>query len=162
MFRFDKRHQGRNSRSDCLFKMGPINWLASSMVGLPKENAFAVEFQESIKPMSYQYFPDVKEKVIFSLEGPQPQGLYAQDEFKVILTGLEAGQKIPIHPEGLAIYTFLEGNGWMVVDGDRVLVNPGAVVITQAGTKRGIEADSRLIFMAARISASYHELRIIP
>ena len=115
-----------------------------------------------MKPMRYLYFPDVKKKVIFSLEGPQPQSLFAQDEFKVILAGLEAGQKIPIHPEGLAIYTFLEGNGWMVVDGDRVLVNPGAVVITQAGTKRGIEANSRLIFITARISAAFNEPRIIP
>ncbi len=112
--------------------------------------------------MRYEYISDAKEKVVFSLEGSQPQSLYAQDEFKVILAGLEAGQKIPIHPEGLAIYTFLEGNGWMVVDGDRLLVNPGAIVITQAGTHRGIEADSRMIYMATRISASFHEHKIIP
>lgn len=102
--------------------------------------------------MTYKYFLDVKNKVIFSAEGSQPQNLYSEGEFKILAAGLEAGQKIPIHPEGLAIYTFLEGNGWMVVDGDRLLVSPGAIVITQAGTQRGIEADSRLIFVATRIS----------
>jgi quercetin dioxygenase-like cupin family protein len=104
--------------------------------------------------MAYRYFSDVKTKAIFSREGPQPQGLFAEDKVKVLTVGLEAGQKIPIHPEGLAIYTFLTGNGHMDVDGDRVLVGPGSIVITLAGTQRGIEADSQLIFMATRISAS--------
>lgn len=106
--------------------------------------------------MTYKYFPDVKTKVIFSSEGPQPQGLYTEGELKVITAGLEAGQKIPVHPEGLAVYTFLEGKGWMIVDGERLLVGPGASVITLAGAKRGIEADSRLIFVAARISELSH------
>ncbi len=102
--------------------------------------------------MNHQYFPDVKSKVIFSPDGPRPQSLYSIGQLKVITAGLEAGQKIPVHPEGLAIYTFLEGNGWMVVDGERLSVGPNAVVITQAGAHRGIEAVSRLTFVAARIS----------
>ena len=102
--------------------------------------------------MGYKYFPDVKSKVIFSAQGAQPQRLYTKGQLKVITAGLEAGQKIPIHPEGLAIYTFLEGKGWMIVDGERLVVGPGACVVTQAGASRGIEADSRLVFLAARIS----------
>jgi len=102
--------------------------------------------------MAHKYFPDVKSKVVFSAQGAQPQGLYTKGQLKVIIAGLEAGQKIPTHPEGLAIYTFLEGKGWMVVDGERLVVGPGACVITQAGAQRGIEADSRLVFLAARIS----------
>ena len=102
--------------------------------------------------MTYKYFSDVKTKVIFSSEGPQPQCLCTEDEFKIITAGLEVGQKIPIHPEGLAIYTFLEGNGWMVVDGERLPVGPGAMVITQPGTQRGINADNRLVFVVTRIS----------
>lgn len=106
--------------------------------------------------MTFIYFPDIKSKVIFSPEGPQPQGLYTEGQLKVITAGLEAGQKIPVHPEGLAVYTFLEGKGWMVVDGERLWVGPGACVITQAGAQRGIEADTRLIFLAARISELAH------
>jgi Cupin domain. len=106
--------------------------------------------------MAYKYFADVKEKVIFFSEGPQPQGLYTEGQLKVIVAGLEAGQKIPIHPEGLAIYTFLKGKGWMVVDGERLVVGPGSSVITLAGAQRGIEADTRLIFLAARISELPH------
>lgn len=102
--------------------------------------------------MTYIYFPDVKTKVIFSSEGPQPQVLYTEEELKVITAGLEAGQKISTHPEGLAVYTFLEGKGWMIADGERLPVGPGACVITLAGAQRGIEAETRLVFQAARIS----------
>lgn len=103
--------------------------------------------------MAFKYYPDVKGKAIFSPEGPQPQTLYTEGQLKIVTAGLEAGQKIPIHPEGLAVYIFLEGKGWMVVDGERLPVGPGASIITLAGAQRGIEAESRLIFMAARISA---------
>ena len=103
--------------------------------------------------MAYKYYPDVKGKAIFSPESSQPQTLYTEGQLKIVTAGLEAGQKIPIHPEGLAVYIFLEGKGWMVVDGERLPVGPGASVITLAGAQRGIEAESRLIFMAARISA---------
>ena len=34
--------------------------------------------------MTYKYFSDVKAKVIFSSEGPQPQGLYTEWQLKVI------------------------------------------------------------------------------
>ena len=103
--------------------------------------------------MTFKYYPDVKEKAVFSAEGPIPQTLYTEGQLKIITAGLEAGQKIPVHPEGLAVYLFLEGKGWMIVDGERLPVGPGASVITLSGAPRGIEADSRLIFMAARISA---------
>ena len=102
--------------------------------------------------MTFKYFSDVRKKVIFSEEGPQPQGLFSEGQVKVITTGLESGQKIPIHPEGLAVYTFLEGSGWMTVDGEHLEVGPGAMIITNAGAYRGIEAKSRLVFIAARIS----------
>jgi quercetin dioxygenase-like cupin family protein len=106
--------------------------------------------------MTFKYFSDVKTRVILSSEGPQPQSLYSEGQLKVITAGLQAGQKIPVHPEGLAVYTFLEGNGWMVVDGERLAVTPGATVITLAGAQRGIEAESQLIFVAARISELSH------
>lgn len=102
--------------------------------------------------MIYKYFSDVKSNVVFSSEGSNPQVLYAEDQLKVITVGLEAGQRISIHPEGLVIYTFFEGKGWMIIEGERLSVGPGAVVLTMEGTQRGIEADSRLIFIATRIA----------
>ncbi|HMN58879.1 MAG TPA: iron transporter [Anaerolinea sp.] len=102
--------------------------------------------------MPFKYFPDVRAKVDFSLERPQPQSLYTEGQIKVFTTGLKAGQSIPIHPDRMVIYTFLEGNGWMVVDGERLEVRPGATIITQDGANRGIDAESQLIFLATRIS----------
>ena len=40
----------------------------------------------------------------------------------------------------------------MIVDGEHLEVGPGAMIITNAGAYRGIEAKSRLVFIAARIS----------
>ncbi len=106
--------------------------------------------------MAFKYFPDLKKKIVFSSEGPQPQSLFMDGPLKVITAGLEAGQAIPVHPEGLAVYTFLEGTGWMVVDGERLEVGPGTTIITLTGAHRGIEAESQLIFIAARITELFH------
>src|SRR5512146_3432260 len=102
--------------------------------------------------MTYQYYPHTQDKAVFSPDGPQPQVLFLQGEVKVLVGGLEAGQKIPPHPEGLAVYHFLEGRGWMLVDGERLAVTQGTTVITPEGAPRGMEAETRLIFLAARIT----------
>ncbi len=85
-----------------------------------------------------------------------------QDDFmtakaKVLLAGLEAGQKIPVHPDALAMYHFLEGNGWMIVDGERIAVQAGATIITPEGASRGMEAETRLAFLATRIAGAESE-----
>lgn len=102
--------------------------------------------------MTPTLYPNWKEKIVFSAAGPQPQILAETDTLKVILGGLEAGQKIPLHPEGLAMYYFLEGTGWMSVEDERFAVQPGAIVITPAGAKRGVDAETRLAFLAARVA----------
>lgn len=98
--------------------------------------------------------PNWKESVVFASTGPQPQILLENTQVKVVLVGLEAGQKIPPHPQTLAIYHFLEGTGWMIVDGERYSVNTGTTIITPDGAKRGIEAETRLAFLATRMSKS--------
>jgi quercetin dioxygenase-like cupin family protein len=103
------------------------------------------------KPVAFKYVPEVSENAVFLSENPQPQPIYAEGQIKILTTGLELGQKIPVHPEGLAVYIFLKGDGWMVVNDERLQVEPGSMVITLAGAQRGIEAKSRLIFMAIRI-----------
>lgn len=79
-------------------------------------------------------------------------GLLEDDKIKVILAGLEPGQKIPVHPEAQAVYHFLEGTGWMTVDGERIAVSSGATVFTPAGAARGMEAETRLAFLAMRVA----------
>ncbi len=109
--------------------------------------------------MPFSYFPDVKTNVVFSADGPEPQSLHAEGQLKVIAVGMKSGQKIPVHPEGLAVYIFVEGNGYMIVDQERLKVGPGTTVITREGAPRGIEAETQLIFLAARISQpSYWDL----
>ena len=97
-------------------------------------------------------YPDCQEKVVYSPEGPQPQVLMVSEKVKIIVAGLEAGQKIPEHAEMSAMYHFLEGNGWMLVYGERLAVVPGATVVMPEGTVRGMEAETRLAFLAVRIS----------
>lgn len=97
-------------------------------------------------------YPNWKDKVIYSNEGPQPQVLMVNEKVKFILAGLEPGQQIPEHAEAQAIYHFLEGNGWMTVDGKRMAVSPGATIVMPADATRGMEAETRLAFLAGRIS----------
>jgi len=102
--------------------------------------------------MKTTLYPNWKEKISFSDEGPQPSILMADDKVKIIMAGLEAGQKIPEHPEAAAMYHFLEGNGWMLADGERLPVSAGATVVMPEGTSRGMEAETRLSFIAVRIA----------
>lgn len=97
-------------------------------------------------------YPDWREKVMYSAEGPHPQPLMADDKVKIVVAGLEPGQKIPPHPEAAAMYHILEGSGWMLVNDERFPINQGATVVMPAGTVRGMEAETRLAFLATRIS----------
>ena len=97
-------------------------------------------------------FPVWREKVVYSADGPQPQVLMANDKVKVIVAGLEPGQKIPEHTENSAIYHFLEGSGWMLVDGQRLAVTAGATIVMPDGSVRGMEAETRLAFLGVRIA----------
>ena len=90
---------------------------------------------------------DWKEKVDYSPEGPQPQPLIATDKLKSVLVGLESGQKIPSHPAPTAVYHFLDGSGWMIVDGERFPVQAGATIVVPEGAARGVEAETKLAFL---------------
>jgi quercetin dioxygenase-like cupin family protein len=97
-------------------------------------------------------YPNWRDKVVYSSDGPQPQILMVNDEVKIIVAGLEPGQKIPEHSEAAAMYHFLEGTGRMLVDGESLEVGPGATVVMPEGAVRGMEAETRLAFLATRIS----------
>lgn len=98
------------------------------------------------------HYPDWREKIAYHPDGPRPSILLADEKVKIIMVGLEAGQKIPEHPEAAALYHFLEGNGRMLVDGRSYEIGPGTTIIMPAGTVRGLEAGSRLAFLAVRIA----------
>ena len=98
------------------------------------------------------FYADTKTLATFSKEDLQPHFLLDGETLKVIVAGLEAGQQIPAHPESSAMYHFLEGRGEMTVDGEQFSVEPGVTVIVQDGSSRGMRADTRLVFLAAKIS----------
>lgn len=102
--------------------------------------------------MAHKYYPNPLERVVLSAEGPQPQTLFTKGEVKVIAAGLQAGQKIPVHPEGLSSFHFMQGRGVMIVDGERLPVAPGTVIIAEHGAPRGMEAETELRFVAVRIT----------
>lgn len=97
-------------------------------------------------------FPSWRDTVIFAPEGPQPQILMDNDRVKIIMAGLEPGQKIPEHAENSAMYHFLEGSGWMIVDDERIPVQPGVTIVMPDGAVRGLEAETRLAFLATRFA----------
>ena len=48
------------------------------------------------------------------------------------------------------MYHILEGSGMMVVGEERYPLAPDVTVIAPAGVSRGIEAETRLIFLGAK------------
>lgn len=96
------------------------------------------------------FYPDTKAQAVFGANGPQPQFLLDATNFKVLVGALEPGQQIPVHPEALAMYHFLTGTGTMTVDDAQYPITAGATVITPAGARRGMQAQTRVIFLAAK------------
>ena len=96
-------------------------------------------------------YPDWKKVVVYSEKGPKPQVLEQNDKFKAVLGGLAPGASIPPHPEGPAVFHFLEGSGRMIVDEEKISVKAGATVIVPDGARRGMEAETQLAFLAIRI-----------
>jgi quercetin dioxygenase-like cupin family protein len=97
-------------------------------------------------------YPDWRAKIEYGKEGPRPQTLQETEKVRVILGGLEAGAYVPPHSEAYAMYHFLEGSGWMVVGDERLRIEAGATVFVPNGVTRGIEAETRLAWLAARIA----------
>jgi quercetin dioxygenase-like cupin family protein len=98
------------------------------------------------------YIQDVRERAGFSSAGPRQQVLLDSDQMKTLVAGVEPGQRIPVHPEGLSVYYFVDGTGWMTVDGERYEVGPGTILVLPDGAARGLEVQTRLIFLATRIA----------
>lgn len=96
------------------------------------------------------YFEDIKNEAIFKNDGPRPHFLIETPKFKVLVVGLDAGGKIPVHPGEAAMYHFLEGEGTMTVDDETFNIKAGSTVIVPGGERRGINARTRLIFLGSK------------
>ncbi len=102
------------------------------------------------KAMPTIFYADTKAQAVFGKTGPQPRFLLDSEPFQALVVGLEAGQKIPVHPESAALYHILEGSGTMTVDRQTFALQPGATIIALDGAERGMQADTRLIFLATK------------
>jgi len=96
------------------------------------------------------YFTDVKAKAVFAADGPKPQFLINAPNFKALVAGLEAGGQIPAHSGGAALYHFLEGEGLMTVGDEAFEIKPGVTVVAPSGSKRGMNAKTRVIFIGSK------------
>lgn len=97
------------------------------------------------------YFPDWRELIRYGTAGPEIAILIEGQGHRALLAGLEAGGRIPPHPERLGVYHVLEGTGSMMVDGARYPLSAGVTVIAPEGSSRGFEAETRLAFIAVRV-----------
>ena len=51
-------------------------------------------------------YPDWKDTIVYGSDGPEPQILAVDEKAKVILAGLEAGQRIPDHDRSASYVPF--------------------------------------------------------
>jgi quercetin dioxygenase-like cupin family protein len=99
------------------------------------------------------YVPDWREIVSYSAPGPTPRLLVDEPELRVLVAGLEPGARIPPHPGPRGVYHALAGDGVFHLDGESLPFGDGAIIVAPEGAIRGIEARSRLAFMAVRIGS---------
>ncbi|MHB1439743.1 MAG: DUF2249 domain-containing protein [Cuniculiplasma sp.] len=70
-----------------------------------------------------------------------PVGIYAADNYKVIITYIRAGQFIPVHsPSTDLIFAVFTGTGTAFAGEKEVPLIPGSILIIPGGEKRGIKA----------------------
>jgi quercetin dioxygenase-like cupin family protein len=100
------------------------------------------------KPSYTSHWHDV---VQYSSPGPTPHLLVDEPDLRVLVAGLEAGGRIPPHAERRSVYHALSGEGFVFLDGVALPFGEGAIVVAPDGSTRGIEAVTRLAFMAVRI-----------
>ena len=94
-----------------------------------------------------QHYPAWDEIVTYGEDGPGKQVLSQSDTLKYVLVGLGAGQRIPPHPASTTVFHVLEGNGWIIVDGERTPIKARETIVVPADIPRGLEADTRMTLL---------------
>lgn len=87
----------------------------------------------------------------FSPDGPSPLVLLGSPTLKSVLIGLEPGQLAGPHAGPPAVYHILAGEGWATVGEVRERVVAGATIVAGDGVVRGIEAETRMVFVGTRV-----------
>ena len=95
-------------------------------------------------------YPAWQEVVQYSADGPNPQKIIETDNFRAVMVGLQAGQKIPPHPAPASTYHFFAGRGAMFVNDEKFAVGTGATIVVSDGATRSIEAETELAFMGTQ------------
>lgn len=96
------------------------------------------------------YYPDTLAQALLGQQEAQPQFLVDETNFKVVLRRLDPGDQIPVHPDSSAVYHFLAGTGTMTVDEQQYPITAGVTIITPHGSRRGMQAATPVIFLAAK------------
>ncbi len=94
---------------------------------------------------------DYRTEVRFNPEGPLPRVWLSSSNLKSVLIGLEPGQAVGPHAGPPAVYHILDGQGWAIVGDVREPIGPGATIVAEDGVVRGIEAETRLVFLGTRV-----------
>lgn len=95
-------------------------------------------------------YPAWQDVIQFGDAGPNPQKIIETDNFRAVIVGLNAGQKIPPHPAPTSTYHFFAGTGSIIVNGERFAVQAGATIVVPDGATRSIEAETELAFLGAQ------------
>ncbi len=88
-----------------------------------------------------------RDAVEFSPAGPSVNVLHESPDLKVVLVGLRAGQRLPVHPGPAASFLVLAGDAVVVVGEDEVSAGTGTVVVVPPGANRGVRAESDVVFL---------------
>lgn len=91
--------------------------------------------------------------VRFDTAGPAKSVFFEVDRLKAQVMGLEPGQRIPpCSMDQDVVFVVLEGEGEIIVDGERVSVRPSSWIFVpkESGT-RSIEARTKMTILATQI-----------
>lgn len=91
---------------------------------------------------------NVYEEAVFSSKGFLARRLHRSSRMRVLVLGLNPGQRIPAHPDRVdTLFLVVEGSGKFIIDEQEHEVSPGAFVSVKAGVSRGIEACTKMIVL---------------
>ena len=99
-------------------------------------------------------YPRWEDVVEFGVDGPVHKKLADSPHYRSVIVGMEKSQAIPPHGAKAATYHFIQGSGRLTAGGEELEVGPGATVVVPEGVPRGIEADTRLVFLASHGSSA--------
>jgi len=91
---------------------------------------------------------NVYEQVSFSSKGFLAERLHRSSRMRVLVLGLNPGQRIPTHPDRVdTLFLFTEGSGKIIIGEEEHEVKAGSFASVNAGVPRGIEAGTKMVVL---------------